>query len=611
MQGHQSERMVETARSEQSRWASVPQKLITFAIVFILVLVSVGLPSMRIAVAEENLDISSANALETILPLLGGALVDIGRDDHDAVAQALSEAKQQWVKVGAEKSDLTANVNSAFALAEKAVASSEDDADTAKQSLAGLVSAINAYKKSTLQGETISGPKAAEGMLSHLEQMLVHIQSEDWSAANADYRQLESVWRKIEQAIRGDNTTVYGTIETNISMLRIALRAEPPRAEQAETDTKGLITYIQDYAAGKLAASSSVESDLQVADLIAVLDQAAADTEAGHAIEAEGQMQSFIRMWPSVEAQVSIRSASVYKNIENEMTEVSGYLLKNPPQFDKAKGLIEEMKSELQPFVVATTYTAWDAGAILLREGLEAILVLSALLAYLKRTGNESKRRWVWAGVWSGLFVSGIMALLLTYFVSKAVSGSTREMIEGIAGLGSVLLMLTVGSWLHGKANMKSWNQYIDRTMGSALKAGSLWSLFGVACLAIAREGAETTIFYIGMAPSIAPSQLALGFGVTFAFLVALGYVIIKFSVRLPIRLFFLTASVLIYYLVFRFLGESIHSLQVARKIPAHNISSMSSVDWLGIYPTWETMIPQLLLLVYIVVQFAVSRRSK
>jgi len=315
-------------------------------------------------------------------------------------------------------------------------------------------------------------------------------------------------------------------------------------------------------------------------------------------------------LWPSVEGQVSVRSPAVYGDIENRMTQVSSLLLATPPQYDQAAAQAARMKSELQPLAAEAdqAYTAVDAGAVLLREGLEAILVLAALLAYLQRTGNESKRRWIWSGVGAGLLASGALALLLTYAVSKAASGGARETVEGVAGLASVALMLTVGNWLHGKANLKAWNAYIDRTMSAALKRGSLWSLLAVAALAIAREGAETTIFIIGMAPSIAPGQLALGIGAAFALLAVIGYAIVKLSAKLPIRPFFLTATALIYYLVFRFLGESIHALQVSGALPAHTAPAVPPIDALGVFPTWETLVPQLLLLAYIAGRLVMSR---
>ncbi|KHF32464.1 Ferrous iron permease EfeU precursor [Paenibacillus sp. P1XP2] len=82
-----------------------------------------------------------------------------------------------------------------------------------------------------------------------------------------------------------------------------------------------------------------------------------------------------------------------------------------------------------------------------------------------------------------------------------------------------------------------------------------------------------------------------------------MGYAIIALSAALPIRAFFLVATLLIYYLVFRFLGDSIHSLQVAGRLAAHSDPSLPSVSWLGMYPTWETFIPQMVILAYIIWQ--------
>lgn len=169
-------------------------------------------------------------------------------------------------------------------------------------------------------------------------------------------------------------------------------------------------------------------------------------------------------------------------------------------------------------------------------------------------------------------------------------------------------MMLTVGRWLHGKSSTAAWNKYVDRQMQGALARGNLWTLFFIAALAILREGAETTIFYAGMASAIKPSQLLLGIGSALAILVVLGYAIIALSVRLPIAAFFRAGALLIYYLVFRFLGESIHALQIAGQLPAHTGTGLPSIGWLGLYPTWETAIPQLLMLLFILWELLRSR---
>lgn len=68
------------------------------------------------------------------------------------------------------------------------------------------------------------------------------------------------------------------------------------------------------------------------------------------------------------------------------------------------------------------------------------------------------------------------------------------------------------------------------------------------------------------------------------------------FSVRLPLRLFFRVASLLVYYLGFKFVDTGIHALQVAGALPSSQ-APVPAVPLLGIYPTWETLLPQLLLL--------------
>ncbi|WP_369294409.1 FTR1 family protein, partial [Escherichia coli] len=85
------------------------------------------------------------------------------------------------------------------------------------------------------------------------------------------------------------------------------------------------------------------------------------------------------------------------------------------------------------------------------------------------------------------------------------------------------------------KSNTTAWNNYVGTRVDSALARGSLWSLFSVSALAILREGAETTIFYVGMAPSIGLTQLLLGIGIALVILIILGYAIIALSVRLPL----------------------------------------------------------------------------
>lgn len=376
-----------------------------------------------------------------------------------------------------------------------------------------------------------------------------------------------------------------------------------------------LTTLLSDYSQGKSvntrlgadAGSAANEmangSTASLGDAVQLLESARQDAAANQPEQAAGKIEQFIALWPSVEGHVQISDPVSYTAIENEMTETSGHLLSSPPDTVKAIQTIDQMLGRLHPLTENRSYTAWDAALILLREGFEAILVLAALLAYAKKSGETVAGRWIWAGAGTGLVLSGALTVLFTTLMAVAASGSMRELLEGVTGLVAVVLMLTVGNWLHSKSNAAAWNRFVENSVGHALARGSLWSLFAVSALAILREGAETAIFYIGMAPAIETSRLLIGIGSAMAILVVLAFAIIKFSIRLPIRTFFLTATVLIYYLVFRFLGESLHALQVAGKLPGHTASILPSISWLGMYPTWETFVPQAAVLIFMVWQ--------
>lgn len=574
------------------------------AIVALLAGLIAGTGSMA-AAADES-------AADGVLPVIGGALVDIGQQKYGEANAAVGEAIALWEAADAVKSDLTADVDSALAHAKTAAAAAEQDPAAAKQALAAAAKAVNAYLKAQ-EDEGLTGQAAAVLMIPKAEQLLADIAQADWAKAEADYAAIDKSWKQIELPIRSDNAAVYGSLETGMSMIRIALRSDPPREEQAKQEASALLQTLKDYAAGKLSAESAA-SATNLSDAVDKLDRAAADARAGHADAASGQLQAFIRMWPGVEGEVQLRSSSAYADIENAMTEAAGYLVSEPAQLDQALTVIEDMRAVLEPMLQETRYSAFDAGAILLREGLEAILVIGALVAYLNKSGNADKRKWIWGGAGTGLAFSAVMAVALTYLVSQASAGAMRERIEGFAGLAAVVFMLLVGNWLHNKSNIQAWNSFIDRQLGGALARGSLWSLFVVAALSVFREGAETAIFYVGMAPSIAMSQMVLGIAAALVILLVLAFVLIKYSVKLPLRPFFLFASAFIYLLVFRFIGESVHSLQVASLVPGHTLPDAPAITVLGIYPTAETLALQGMLLLYLliryVVKFAVNTRK-
>jgi high-affinity iron transporter len=115
--------------------------------------------------------------------------------------------------------------------------------------------------------------------------------------------------------------------------------------------------------------------------------------------------------------------------------------------------------------------------------------------------------------------------------------------------------------------------------------------------LAVFREGAETVLFLLGMTGKIATADLLLGLAIGAAFLAVLGVLLIFAGIKIPMRPFFAVASVLTFYLCFKFLGTGIHGLQVADVLPATTADILPSNETLGLFPTWQTTVPQIALL--------------
>jgi high-affinity iron transporter len=325
------------------------------------------------------------------------------------------------------------------------------------------------------------------------------------------------------------------------------------------------------------------------------LSEARAALARGEAGAAQQAIAAFRALWPDAEGSVKARSAAVYASTEDNAPRAAA--LASAGDADGALQVVDQMIADLQPLVEANRYGVFDAAIILLREGLEALLIIAALLAIVKRAGAGAKQGWVWGGAAAGGAASLVLALLLTAVFRGVSAGANRELIEGITALAAAAMLFYVSYWLHSKSHLDAWQAYLRQHTMAALATGSLFSLAALAFMAVFREGAETALFYIGIASSIAITDLLLGIAGALAILAVIGVLVLWIGARIPLRPFFLASSALVFYLGFKFIGTGIHALQVAGAIPASPTPFAFSVDLLGWFPTWETVIPQLLML--------------
>ncbi|MEO2298744.1 FTR1 family iron permease [Bifidobacterium pseudocatenulatum] len=270
-------------------------------------------------------------------------------------------------------------------------------------------------------------------------------------------------------------------------------------------------------------------------------------------------------------------------------------------------------------FTKLVTSSAGQAFLILIREGLEALLVVAAVIAYLVKSGNKRFAKWIYLGVVAGLAGSGLVAVLFTFLFGG--SGPIQEISEGVCALIATLMLLWTSNWMLNKSSVEAWNNYIRNKTeaavagaqskvesGQRLGLGMIASLAMLSFLAVFREGAETVIFYESI---YSMSQDAHGMwvgGLAAAAVLIVIFLILRFtSVKIPIGPFFLVTSIVMAALVVIFAGGGIHALIEGDLIEGTYLSSVPTNDWIGLYPYVETITAQVIAAIAVVVLFVVG----
>ena len=252
--------------------------------------------------------------------------------------------------------------------------------------------------------------------------------------------------------------------------------------------------------------------------------------------------------------------------------------------------------------------------AIILREGLEAILIVGAIIAYLIKTGNKRSVTPVYFGAAFAVVCSFIMAYFIDYLKKiNPENAMSQEIIEGAAALLAVAVLFYVSNWMVSKSESALWSQYIESKVAGSLERGSAIALGFTAWLAVFREGAEVILFYQPLMQESNANMVWLGFLSGCAILVVVFLLIRFLSIRLPLKPFFLATSILMAVMAICFLGAGIKEFIEGGLIEAayQNWFQVTEVlDILGIYPLYETLIPQFVLLVITVVTFGLQVRK-
>jgi len=244
------------------------------------------------------------------------------------------------------------------------------------------------------------------------------------------------------------------------------------------------------------------------------------------------------------------------------------------------------MGTDLSPVAVAT-----QSFVILVREGLEAILIVGALMAFLAKLGASERRRDLHRGVAAAIGLSLVTAVAIeTVF---RLSPTHQEALEAGTMVVATVMLFWVSFWLLSKIEVANWNRFVRSRLSEAVGKRSSLALASVAFLAVYREGFETVLFYKALAVSGGSPAV----GVPIALGIAAGAVVLgvvyvainRYGVRLPLRPFFAVTSAFLYAMAFNFAGTAIAELQEGGFLPLTPVEWLPRVPALGLYPTVES----------------------
>lgn len=328
-------------------------------------------------------------------------------------------------------------------------------------------------------------------------------------------------------------------------------------------------------------------------------------------------LEAYLEGFELVERTLGAVDSDLVTRIERAMMEQRRMVGAGAPVIDverqvaEIRALLEAAREKLSGDTMSAGAIFSAALLILVREGLEAVLVLAAIFAFLRRAGRDDARRWVHAG-WLGALALGVA----TWFVSEkliAISGASREVTEGVTALVSAAMLLYVGFWLHDKMHAQAWQKFIRGRVGGALDSGTVATLATVSFLAVYREVFETVLFYQALSAQAGPeghAALVGGVAVGFALLAALAVLILRFSARLPVGAFFGASAMLLAVLAVVFTGQGVAALQEAGWLQATPVGHLR-VAMLGIFPTAQSLGAQAAVIAIIAAALAWMRRRE
>lgn len=413
------------------------------------------------------------------------------------------------------------------------------------------------------------------------------------------------------------------------------VRAAGSKVWQANAEARQAITGLDALTQTSECALAARLGDEKAAEVIAFLrsnPQALASARAGSTSIAKAKLSeslaalergdraaatklalsAYLDGFEPVEPALAARNRALFEKIESAMTAYRAHVASSSVEDVRAaeqslQALLDEADAALAPGHADAAATFIGALTILLREGLEALLVVVAIVAFLKKAERRETLVYVHSGWIAALAAGGVTWGIATYLVD--VSGASRELTEGFSSLFAAVVLLSVGIWMHQKSVAGRWQVFLKQKMSAALSHRTAWFLFSLAFVAVYREVFETVLFYAALWTEGNGWPLLAGLGAGASILGIIAVLLLRTSARLPIGKFFAASSALVAILAVVLAGKGIAALQEAGWLHT-SPAPIPRIDVLGIYPSMQTLLAQTAVLFVVVMAFVINTRS-
>jgi len=315
-------------------------------------------------------------------------------------------------------------------------------------------------------------------------------------------------------------------------------------------------------------------------------------------------VEAYIDGYDLAEPALFAKDASFGRSVEGQFTEFRNAIkLGVSPEEIEKRHLELQVKLDHAAEILARddSYTGFyffvNSALIILREGLEAALILAAILAMLKVMGATQATRYIHLG-WILALVAGGLTWLLTQTI-VTVSGQHRESMEGFISVFAAVALFYVGYWLHTRSEARKWHDFIQDKVKNVISNKKLFGLMGISFFAVYREAFEIVLFYQALWLQNEPGHgpIIWGFVAGLFALSLVTFAILKLGLKIPLKYFFGANGTLLYIMAFIFAGNGINTLQAAGLISSTPLTFVPQVPLLGIYPTLQTLAAQGLML--------------